>query len=239
MEVQNITNNKKLDLLDEFNKYNFQYSFAIYRLLDNNPNIMNMILPLTNLIYQKIENEIKLYISEPHMNNKTFEELKISNTHQLQNLLNREELKKYYEGIKECEEYYNNYKNSVVYFYEILGKESFLNSRYPIQRKENEITIKKEVDFDELYKKWTEYSIASGKVAVMYMAYCSSNTIIYLRNEEQFNSEVEEDKYISKIIEESFSSYKGINLEKEKEELFMLIKAFANRNKYYDSSYIS
>jgi len=238
MEVKNIKNNKRLDLLDEFNKYNFQYSFAIYRLLDNNPDIMDMILPLTNLIHQKIENEIKFYISEPHMNNKTFEELNISNTHQLEKLLNREELKKYYEGIEECEKYYNNYKKSIIYFFEILGKESFLNSRYPIQRKENEITTKKEVDFNELYKKWSEYSIASGKVTVMYMAYCSSNTIIYLRNEGQFNSENEEDAYILKIIEESFSSYKGINLEEEKKELFILIKTFANRNKYYDISYI-
>ena len=64
---------------------------------------MNMILPLTNLIHQKIENEIKSYIIEPHINNKTAKDLKIDNTHKLETLLKKEELKKYYEGIDDGE----------------------------------------------------------------------------------------------------------------------------------------
>lgn len=228
----------KLDLFDEFDKYNFQYSFAIFRLLDNNPYVMEMILPLTNLIHQKIENEIKMYISEPHINEETFKELKIDNTHKLIRLLERDELKKYYEGIEICERYYEQYKKSVIYFYEILGVDSFLNSRYPIQTTKNDITIKKEVDYDELYQKWTEYSIASGKLISMYMAYCSSNTILYLKTLGKMNNELEIDNYINGIIEESFENFRGINLEEEKNDIFELIKEFVKRDKYFDMSYV-
>ena len=105
----------KLELFDEFYKYDYQYTFAIFRLLDKNPDVIDMILPLTNLIHQKIENEIKLYISEPHINNETFKDFRIDSTHKLKQLLEREELKKYYEGIDICENYYEEYKKSVLY----------------------------------------------------------------------------------------------------------------------------
>jgi len=228
----------KLDLFDEFSKYDYQYTFAIFRLLDQNPNIMDMILPLTNLIHQKIENEIKMYISEPHINEQTFKELKIDNTHKIRQLLEREELKKYYDDINICEKYYKKYKKNVLYFYEILGEDSFLNSRYPIEINQNTITIKKAVDLDELYKNWTEYCEIAEKLTFMYIAYGSSNYIIYLKKENQIHNEQEEDIYIKKIIEESFMQLEYINLEDEKYEIFKLIKEYVKRDKYFDMSYV-
>lgn len=228
----------KLELFNEFEKYSFQYNFAIFTLLNNNPYVMDMIFPLTNLIHQKIENEIKFYISEPHINEKTFKELKINNTHKLIKLLERDELKKYYEGIETCEKYYREYIDSVIYFYEILGKESFLNSRYPIKTEQNNVTAKKEVDYDELYKKWTEYSEASINLSLMYVAYCSSNTIIYLKKEKKIKNELQENIYIEKIIEEFCGDLKSVDIKEEKNKIFILLKEFIKRNEYFDKRYI-
>ena len=228
----------KLELFDEFEKYNYQYSSVIFRLLDKNPDIMDMILSLTNLIHQKIENEIKLYIIEPHINNKTAKDLKIDNTHKLEKLLNKEELKKYYEGIQDGEKIYEQYKKSVLYFYEILGEDSFLHSRYPIQKEKNVITVKKEVDYDELYRKWTEYSEASGKISCMYMAYIMSNTIIYLKQEGKVKNELEESLYIQEMMKEYFGILESLILQEEKREIFNLTKDFIKRNKYFDMRYV-
>lgn len=228
----------KLELLDEFDKYDFQYSSAIFKLLDNNPDIMDMIFPLINLIHQKIENQIKMYISEPHMKRETFKELKIDNTHKLKDLLERKELKKYYEGIEICENYYERYKKSVIYFFEILGEDSFLNSRYPIQRNKNDVTLKKDIDYDELYEKWTEYSLASVKMALMYIAYGTSNTIIYLKNTGKIQSELDIDALIMKIIQDSFMNLRGVDLEEEVQDFFILTKEFVKRDKYFDVNYV-
>lgn len=227
-----------LKLFEEFDIYNFQYGLAIYRLLDSNPNIMDMIYPLINLIYQKIENEVKMYIAEPHMREKTFKELKIENTHKLNDLLTREELRKYYEDIEICEKYFKSYTESVKYFYEILGDNCFLNSRYPIQKEQNDISLKKKVNREELYKKWAEYSIASGKFISMYMAYGSSNTIIYLKREGKINNEFEENRYIEEIVCDAFCDIKGIDFESEKNDIFLLIKEFVKRDKYFDMDYV-
>lgn len=232
-----IGDNMNLELFEEFQIYHIQYSSAIFKLLDNNPDVMNMILPLTNLIYQKIENDIKLYISEPHISTKTFRDLKIDN-HHLNKLIDREELKKYYEDIDICEKYFDEYKKSVLYFYKILGEDSFINSRYPIEIKNNLITNKRNVDYDELYQKWTEHCLATEKMTYMYMAYCSSNTLILLKRQGKINGEIEENMYINNIIEHSFSEFTNINLDEDKKIIFELMKNYIKRRKYFDDRYV-
>ena len=49
-----------LGLYNEYDKYCYQYNSAIFRLLDKNPYVSNMIYPLANLIHQRIENELKI-----------------------------------------------------------------------------------------------------------------------------------------------------------------------------------
>jgi hypothetical protein len=92
----------KLEFLDEHIKYHQQYSSAIYRLLDGNPDVENMIYPISNLIHQLIENEIKLFIAESHVSEKTYKDFGIGNEHDIDSLLNHIELKKYYDEIDMC-----------------------------------------------------------------------------------------------------------------------------------------
>lgn len=228
-----------LNLYDEYDKYHFQYSAAIFRLLDNNPNIDNMIYPLANLIHQKIENELKQLIVEPHVSGKTFKDFKVDNTHNLDLLLSNDALKKYYKDIEICEIYFKEYRDSVLYFYEILGEDTFLSSRYPIERKENTTTVKKEVDFDALYANWTKYSLACEKMIYMYMAYCSSNTILHLKKIGKIKDASHEEQLINNIIENSFKGFEHVDLEEDKKILNKLIKEFVKRNKYFDIKYVS
>ena len=83
-----------LEFYDEYDKYHNQYISAVYWLLNSNPNIKKMIYPLSNLIHQLIENEIKMYIAESHVSKKTYKDFGIDNTHNIDNLLNHLELKK-------------------------------------------------------------------------------------------------------------------------------------------------
>lgn len=132
----------KVELMKEFVLYDFQYREAIYKLM-NNSNPEEYIYPLLALIHQMLENELKMSIIESTNNRKSLRELKIENTHDLKRLVEREEFRIYYDEIYEFEEIYIQYKNLILYFYEILGKDTFLNSRYPIERMENFVTKKK------------------------------------------------------------------------------------------------
>lgn len=238
MDIGKYINNKSMKLFKEFDKYDFQYEQAIYKLLDNNPHINDMILPVVNLIYQKIEIEIKFLIAEPHIRKETFKELGISNTHDLKSLFDREELKKYYEDIDVCEHYYNEYKDNVLYFYEIMGKQSFLNSRYPIETNKNEITLKNNIDISELYQRWTRYCLVYSKIIQIYIAYSSFNIIVYLKKLGIINDEIEEENSINQLIEEYYSDYPIDDYQEERKESYSLIKLFIKRNKYFDDSYI-
>ncbi len=91
-----------LNLYDEYDKYHNQYISAVYRLLDANPAVENMIYPLSNLIHQLIENEIKIYIAEPHVSKKIYKDFDIGNKHEIDYLLKHPELKKYYDEKYVC-----------------------------------------------------------------------------------------------------------------------------------------
>lgn len=228
----------KLEFYDEYDKYHKQYIAAVYRLLDSNPDIENMIYPLSNLIHQLIENEIKIYIAEPHVSKKTYKDFDIGNKHEIDLLLNHDELKKYYDEIDICEKIFIEYKKIALYFYNILGDNTFENSRYPIKSKEKKNPKKKKVDFECLYKRWTDYCVLSQKLMSIYSAYCSSNTVIKLKNDNVIKNEKEENAIINKIVEESFKGIDDKLLDNEKEELYCFIKLFVKRNKYYDEKYI-
>lgn len=227
-----------LEFYDEYDKYHNQYISAVYWLLNSNPNIKKMIYPLSNLIHQLIENEIKMYIAESHVNKKTYKDFGIDNTHNIDKLLNHLELKKYYDGIDICEKIFTKYKNVALYFYNILGDNTFENSRYYIKKNEKKIPKKKMVDFNELYEKWTEYCILSQKMMIIYSAYCSSNSIIKLKSENKVKSEIEENKLINDIVEKSFEDIAQEWIENEKQEMYCFIKLFIKRNNYYDEKYV-
>ncbi len=227
-----------LEFYDEYDKYHNQYISAIYWLLDANPNIKKMIYPLSNLIHQLIENEIKMYIAEQHIGTRTYEDFHIENTHKIDNLLNHSEFKKYYDGIDICEEIFSQYRDAALYFYNILGDNTFEKSRYPIKGKEKKIPKKEDVDFNELYNKWTEYCILSQKMMIIYMAYCLSNLIIKLKVEHKVKNELEENKLISDVVEKSLEGITQESMESEKKELYSFIKLFVKRNKYYDEKYV-
>jgi len=227
-----------LSLYDEYDKYHSQYISAIYRLLNANPDIENMIYPLSNLIHQLIENEIKIYIVEPHVSGKTYKDFKIENTHNFKLLLDNQELKKYYDEIEMCKRCFDEYKKVVLYFHKILGDYTFENSRYPINKDENTVTNKIEVDYDLLYQKWTDYCILSQKISIIYSAYCSSNTVLKLKSEKKIPNVEQENKIIDEIVNNSFEGIDEKLIDNEKEELYYFIKLFVQRNKYYDEKYV-
>lgn len=227
-----------LNLYDEYDKYHNQYISAVYRLLDANPDVENMIYPLSNLIHQLIENEIKIYIAEPHVSKKTYKDFDIGNKHEIDYLLKHPELKKYYDEIDMCEKCFKEYKKVTLYFYEILGEGTFENSRYPIKSKERRITKKKKVDFALLYTKWTDYCVLSQRMMIIYSAYCSSNTVLKLKMENKIINESQENRVIDEIVSAAFNGTDEKILDNEKEELYYFIKLFVKRNKYYDEKYV-
>ena len=228
----------KLKFLDEHIKNHQHYSSAIYRLLDGNPDVGNMIYPISNLIHQLIENEIKFFIAESHVREKTYKDFGIGNEHDIDSLLNHIELKKYYDEIDMCKRCFDEYKKVVLYFHKILGEDTFMNSRYPIKSKERRIPKKKEVDFNLLYSKWTDYSVLSQKMMIIYCAYCSSNSVIKYKNDNKVENEIMENIIIDKIVENTFADIAKEFLDNEKEELYYFIKMFVKRNSYYDEKYV-
>ena len=131
-----------LKLYEEYDKYCCQYNSTIFRLLDNNIDVLNMIYPLSNLIHQRIENELKIFIVETNVNRNTYKSCKVERTHNLDFLLSHENLKKFYDEIEICEKCFEEYKKSILYFYKVLGENTFEKSRYPIEKERAEITNK-------------------------------------------------------------------------------------------------
>ena len=193
-----------IQLMNEENKYIEQYRKAIFRLMDEN-DIEFVLFPLVNLIHQVIENEIKSLISEAYFDIKTSKELKIDNTHDLKALTEHNTLKKYYYGIEHFEKIFEKYKEDILYFYNILGQDTFLNSRYPIQRTKNEITIKNtKINVREFYRRWGSYSENYRMMIMIYMTYSFSNTITYFKNNGK--SEEEINNYKIEVIKKTLES---------------------------------
>jgi len=72
----------------------------------------------------------------------------------------------------------------------------------------------------------------------MYIAYCSSNTLILQKRKGKINEVKEENMYINNIIEHSFSEFTNINLDEDKKIIFELMKNYIKREKYFDDRYV-
>lgn len=222
----------KKDLLLEENKYIEQYHKSIFKLMDNS-DISNYEYPLINLVHQTIENELKYLIAESYYNEQTYKELNIHNTHNLDELLDRNELKKYYEGVVEFENIFKKFKEKVLYFGNVLGKNTFLNSRYAIEIKVNKKTCKKQINYDEFYDNWSRYSELYRYMMFLYVSYSYSNSIIYFKKQGMSNEELN-------LLQ--FSMVKELENELNETEqvlIYTWIDKFVKRNKYYDEKYVN
>lgn len=228
----------QFELFGEYLIYKNQYQNAIYRLLDKNANIKNMIYPIALLIHQMIENDLKFLVVEPHISGKSFKEYKVDNTHNLKLIFEKNELKKYYDEIDLCNQIFDEYKSSILYFFELLGEDTFLKSRYPFEKETNSISLKNNVNVDDLYDIWGKYCIANVKVILVYIAYCSSNVILFLKKNGNLINDVQELKVIDEIANDMFSELDIESMDFENQLLKELILQFVKRNKYYDINYV-
>lgn len=220
------------NLMLEENKYIEQYHTAINNLMDEN-NIELILYPLINLILQIIEIEIKSLIAEVYYDTQTMKEFKIDNTHDLEKLVENSELKKYYEDINDFENIFGEYKKNILYFYNILGENSFLNSRYPIERTKNKITVKnKDIDLNEFKEKWLSYCEIYQLIMKIYIAYSLSNAIHYLKDINKSKEEIEifKIKYVNESLEEAE--------EIDKITVYIFLEKFMKRDKYIDYKYV-
>ena len=227
----------KFDLFNEYYSYKMQYHNAINLLLKSG-DLSNYIYPITLLIYQLIENDLKFFIVEPHISGMSFKDFKIENTHNLEMIFKKEELRKYYDEIDICSEIFHEYENCILFFFKLLGEDTFLKSRYPFEKEINEITKKEFVDFENLRYNWTNYCFINTKIVFIYIAYCSSNSILYLKNVNVIRDSNDENLYIDSIVNETFSEYENSIFVDQKEFFKDLIFKFVERNKYYDVNYV-
>lgn len=222
----------KKELLLEENKYIEQYHKSIFKLMDKS-DISNYEYPLINLVHQTIENELKYLIAESNYNEQTYKDLNIHNTHCLDDLLLRDELKKYYEGIEDFERIFGEFKEKVHYFGNVLGKNTFLNSRYAIETKINKRTYKKTINYDEFYENWARYSELYRYMMFLYVSYSYSNSIIYFRNQKMSEEELN-------LLQLTMVKKLGTELNKiEQVLIYTWIDKFVKRNKYYDEKYVN
>ena len=170
------SSDEKIDLILEESKFITQYCLAVSELL-NNKNNTKFIYPIINLIHQTIELELKSLIVDNHINNKTYYDLEISNEHNLENLIKHNSIKKYYEDIIEIECEFTALNKCIQYFYKLLGDNTFQKSRYAIEKKQNIISEKKPINFKELKKQWTIFSLLSVKLHLIHIAYYIVNDI--------------------------------------------------------------
>jgi len=118
-----------------------------------------------------------------------------------------------------------------MYFYEILGEETFLNSRYPIEKSENIITAKNKIDYEKLYENWTKYTLISYEIGLISIAYSYSNTIFYLLEKgwemEKINEEME-----PVIIQTCMGNEDMIK------KVWAYLDLYIKRNKHIDYEYV-
>lgn len=129
------------------------------------------ILPLINLIHQYIEICLKDFILDYDMGNFTAVDMKID-THDLKKLVEDEFFcKKNFKNIKYFNDNYSLLKDSVLYFYELLGRNTFLNSRYPVLKNENSVSITKiNIDKIEFVKKYHQFITSLMAIILVFCA---------------------------------------------------------------------
>lgn len=185
-----------------------------------------------------IENDLKFLVVEPHISGKSFKEYKVDNTHNLKMIFEKDELKKYYDEIPLCNQIFDEYKSSILYFFELLGEDTFLKSRYPFEKGTNNITLKKNVNIDDLYDIWSKYCTANIKMFLVYIAYCSSNAVLFLKENGNISRDKQELRVIDEIANDIFSELGNECMDYEEQFLKELILRFVKRNKYYNINYV-
>jgi hypothetical protein len=139
------------ELYKEVEKYNSEYKTAIKKLIEIE-NVNEILSPLTALIMQYIENELKAILQDYFEIKNTAKELNIDN-HKCKDLLNKvkEKYKKYltmdlinnqFTRIDEC----------IDYLEAIYGENILINSRYPLNAKTLTISREGEKVISDEYK---------------------------------------------------------------------------------------
>ena len=175
----------RTNLLLEESKFITQYILATTELLKSNNN-NKIIYPIINLMHQTLELELKSLIVDNHIDSKTYYDLGISNEHNLESLIKHDSIKKYYENIVEIECEFTALNKCIVYFSQLLGDNTFQKSRYAIEKKQNIISKRKAIDFEELKKQWFIYSILSTKLHLIHIAYYIVNDMPSILNNSNY-----------------------------------------------------
>ncbi len=172
----------RINLILEESKFITQYTIATTELLKSSNN-SEIIYPIINLIHQTLELDLKSLIVDNHIDSKTYTDLGISNEHNLENLIKHDSIKKYYENIIEIECEFTALNKCIMYFSQLLGDNTFQKSRYAIERNQNIISKRKKLDFKELRRQWSIYSILSAKIHLIHIAYYLVNDMPSILND--------------------------------------------------------
>lgn len=146
-----ITKEEQEKLYNQVLKYKSEYKNAIKILVETN-DINEVLSPLTTLIMQHIENELKAIVQDYFEIKETAEELHMKN-HECQKILKRVE-KKYskYLGIDFVNNQFLIIKECLKYLKGIYGKDTMINARYPIDSRVLTINKKTNSIDSEEYK---------------------------------------------------------------------------------------
>lgn len=190
--------------------YQKQYYNAIDTLIKTNKSDIS--LPLINLIYQFIENDLKSFIVEYDLHPGSAKSLQISH-HDIKILVEEELFLGFFNKHEKFKKIYREYKNEILYFYSLLGKYTFLNSRYPVKSNKQEISTSiKNVKIDLIIKHWDNYIKCLTKVHFVLSINYLYQAIIY--EKKVYNSDIETlvFNYVKKNLKiKKINSYDNLN----------------------------
>lgn len=147
---------------ERHNMYQEQYLNAIEILTESK--IDKHYLPIINLICQYIENDLKQFIIEYDIYPDSASDMEVQH-HNLKKLVEDEFFVKKFLRKQKFMNYYNLYKKEVLYFSNVLGKTTFLNSRYAIKSNKQEKSINiSEINIEEIIIHWKKYKKSLAKV---------------------------------------------------------------------------
>ena len=136
--------------------------FPIETLLEKN--VESTFLPIINLILQFIENDLKSFIIEYDLYPGSAKGLEIQH-HNIRKLVDDELFTKKFTKHADFKKIYDLYKQEALYFYSLLGKQTFLSSRYPVKSDCQENSIKnKEIDVQSIIYHWKTYFDCLSKI---------------------------------------------------------------------------
>lgn len=136
---------------NEIRNYNIEYKKAI-KILVELDDINDVLSPLTALIMQYIENNLKAILQDFFEIEKTAHDLNIDN-HKCKELLNRVKEKYHkYLGIDVVNNQFSRIEECINYLEGIYGENTMISARYPLDSKTLTINRKEHTVFSEEYK---------------------------------------------------------------------------------------